>query len=115
MPEEQEAARKARGNAKKTRYDQMAAQYEAQMVAACANQFNAQRDKILANLDTSRIGKSYSRKDWLNDLLDWLAATQNFSEAIKPIIHATLITAGRSATQELDLEPTMFDPFSPAI
>jgi hypothetical protein len=49
-----------------------------QLITACAEQFNNQRDQILAHLDTSRIGKSYqakgksltyTRKDYLQDLI----------------------------------------------
>jgi hypothetical protein len=77
--------------------------FEGQMVGAMAEQFNIQRDQILAHLDISRIGKTngkkiYTRKDWLQDLLDWAAAADSFSEAIKSIIHATLLQAGRDAT-----------------
>ena len=100
--------------------------FEAQMASAAAAQFNAQRDQIMANLDTSKIGKSYgkkikgkqpiySRKDWLQDLIDWAAASESFAEAIKPIIHATLLQAGRDATQDLGIDAGWFDPFTPAI
>jgi SPP1 gp7 family putative phage head morphogenesis protein len=93
----------------------MAALQEQQMVTAIAAQFNAQRAEILAHLDTTHIGKSYTRKDWLNDLLDWAAANDNFRDAIKPIVHATLLEAGTSAMQEVGLEASQFDPFTPAI
>lgn len=85
------------------------------MVTVMAGQFNTQRQQILAHLDTARIGKSYSRKSWLNDLLDWAEAAGSFKEAIQPIIHATLIQAGHSATQLVGLEASQFDPFTPAI
>jgi hypothetical protein len=86
------------------------------MITVMAAQFNAQRLEILAHLDTARIGsKSYTRKDWLQDLLDWAQATQDFKAAIQPIVHATLLQAGQDATADLALELTMFDPFTPAI
>jgi SPP1 gp7 family putative phage head morphogenesis protein len=90
--------------------------FEAQMVTAMAAQFNLQREQILAHLDTSRIGtKGYTRKDWLEDLLDWAAAAESFEEAIKPIVHATLLQAGLDATQALGIEAGQFDPFTAAI
>lgn len=86
------------------------------MVTAMAQQFNQQRDLILANLDTTRIGtKGYTRKDWLQDLLDWAAASESFRAAIEPVINATLLQAGQDATQALGIDAGMFDPFTPAI
>ena len=86
------------------------------MVTIMAAQFNKQRADILAHLDTSRIGtKSYTRKDWLQDLLDWAQAAESFGAAIKPTIHATLLQAGQDASQEVGLDPSQFDPFTPAI
>jgi SPP1 gp7 family putative phage head morphogenesis protein len=114
------------GEAKKAKYDQWAVWFEAQMVAAMAEQFIAQRDRIIANLDPARIGKSYgkkvrgkqpvySRKDWLQDLIDWAAAAESFGAAIEPTIHATLLQAGRDAMQDIGIDAGQFDPFTPAI
>ena len=96
------------------------------MVTAMAQQFNVQRDAILPNLDTSKIGKAYgkrakgkppiyTRRDWLQDLLDWAEASDSFAEAIKPIIHAVLLQAGHDAMQSIGLDAGQFDPFTPAI
>lgn len=96
------------------------------MVTAMAQQFNAQRDAILSHLDTSKIGKAYgkkikgkqptyTRRDWLQDLLDWAAASGSFAEAIKPIIHAVLLQAGHDAMHSIGLDAGQFDPFTPAI
>src|SRR5690349_15929649 len=94
------------------------------MVAAVAEQFNQQREQILAHLDPSRIGKSYtkagkqltySRKEWLDDLIDWAAASESLSEAIQTIVFATFVQAARDATQALGVEAGWFDPFTPAI
>ncbi len=90
--------------------------FEQQMITAIAAQFNAQRAEILAHLDTAGIGsKSYTRKDWLQDLLDWAQAAMNFKAAIQPIVHATILQAGQSASQAVGLESSQFDPFTPAI
>jgi hypothetical protein len=100
--------------------------FEAQMASAIAAQFNAQRGEILAHLDPSKIGKGYgrkikgkqpiyTRKDWLRDLIDWAKAALSFGAAIQPIVHATLLQAGRDATLALGLEAGQFDPFTPAI
>ena len=96
------------------------------MVTVMAEQFNAQRAEILAHLDTARIGKSYgrkpkgkqptyTRKDWLQDLLDWAHAAESFKAAIQPIVHATLMQAGQDAITEVGMESSQFDPFTPAI
>lgn len=113
--DEAAAQRQKIGNAKKTRYDQQAAIYEQQMITALAAQFNWQRDQILAHLDISRLGKSYTRKDWLDDLISWVDATENLKQAIQPTVHATLMTAGQDATTALGLDVSQFDPFTPAI
>jgi hypothetical protein len=125
-PEEAESARIQRGEAKKAKYDQWAMWFEGQMVTAMAQQFNDQRDAIIAHLDTSKIGTAYgrkvkgrqpiyTRKDWLQDLLDWAAASGSFAEAIKPIIHAVLLQAGHDGMQSIGLDAGQFDPFTPAI
>lgn len=86
------------------------------MITVMAEQFNWQRDQILAHLDYAQIGtKGYTRKDWLQDLLDWAEAAQSFKQAIQPVVHATLLKAGRAATQEVGLDASQFDPFTPAI
>lgn len=86
------------------------------MVQAVASQFDAQRVQILAHLDTTRIGsKGYTRKDWLNDLLDWAQAAVDFKTAIQPTVHAVLLETGRSAIQDVGLEASQFDPFTPAL
>lgn len=85
------------------------------MATVLASQFNSQREQILLHLDTTQIGKSYTRKDWLQDLLDWAQATENMSQAIRPLVHATLLKAGQEATREVGLEVSQFDPFTPAI
>lgn len=86
------------------------------MVTVMAAQFNHQRAQILGRLDTAQIGtKGYTRKDWLQDLLDWAEAAQSFKQAIQPVVHATLLQAGQSAIKEVGLEPSQFDPFTPAI
>ena len=103
------------GNAKVTRYRQAASQFEGQLARACAGQFDQQRDEILRNLDTSRIGKSYTRKDWLQDLIDWAAATESFKDAIQPTIQAVLIQAGQDAIQAAGQQPSTFDPFTPSL
>ena len=104
--------RKRRGDAKVASLRQLAALREDQMVQAVRAQFEDQRRKILVNLDTSRIGKSYTRKDWLNDLLDWAAAREAMTTAIKPILLATLVESGNEAMREIEVEANLFDPFT---
>ena len=79
-------------------------------------QFDAQRVQVMGNLDYSRIGqKGYKKKDWLDDLLDWGEADTAFAESIKPVIQAVLIETGRSAMQEIGKQPSLYDPFTPAL
>lgn len=93
----------------------MADRYEATLAQLCAAQFNHQRDGILAHLDASAITKSYTRKDWLNDLLDWASTTTDFKNAIQPTIQAILIEAGQEALQSVGKQPSTFDPFTPGL
>lgn len=78
-------------------------------------QFEQQRQAIIANLDTAQISKSYTRKDWLQDLLDWAEADENMRKALQPILYVNLIATGREAFEDLGREPSIYDPFTPAI
>lgn len=93
----------------------MAARYEAQLITVMQQQFNRQREAILANLDSSRINKSYTRKDWLSDLIDWAMYNEDFRQAIQPTVHAVLLEAGQEAMQQVGRQPSTYDPFSPAL
>lgn len=81
----------------------------------CREQFELQRAEALQNLDTSKIGKSYTRKDWLNDIVDWSKAADSFHKALAPHIYTAVIETGKDAIKEVGQEPSMFDPFTPAI
>lgn len=85
------------------------------MLQAVRSQFEQQRDQILANLDPSRIGKSYTRKDWLKDLIDWTGATDSLRQAIQPIVFSTLLETGKEAMHEVGRDASMFDPYAPAL
>lgn len=90
-------------------------QYEAQMMAVLRSQFERQRSQAIAHLDPSAIGKSYSKKSWLDDLLDWVAATDDLAQALKPLVFTILSTTGQDAMQEVGRQPSTYDPFSPAL
>lgn len=89
--------------------------FEAQILQALQAQFNAQREEALRNFDPSRIGKSYTRKDYLNDLVDWLQAAEAMRGAIEPIIYAALVETGREAMSEVGKQPSQFNPFTEPI
>jgi hypothetical protein len=56
------AAKKPALSVQRKRRRPSALRFEGQMVTAMAEQFNAQRDAILPNLDTSKIGKLLERR-----------------------------------------------------
>ena len=79
-------------------------------------QFDSQRQAAIANLDNSRIGqKGWTRKHWLDDLLEWAEANPSLAEAIKPVITAVLIETIRSAMFEVGKQASTFDPFTPVL
>jgi SPP1 gp7 family putative phage head morphogenesis protein len=85
------------------------------MITVMRAQFERQREQVLAHLSYSNVGKSYTKKDWLDDLNDWSASDESFAEAIKPLIQIMLIEAGQQAIQEVGRQPSTFDPFTPAL
>lgn len=103
------------GNAKATLYSKSAYAYEQAFLTTVRRQFDAQRDEVLRHLDTSKIGKSYTTKGWLDDLLDWKAAKERFKKAVAPILYGLITETGKSASAQVGLDPSQFDPFTPAI
>ena len=85
------------------------------MMNAMRLQFESQRLQLVARLDPSKITKSYRRKDWLNDLMDWDAATESFRLAIQPTIVSVLYANGQAAMLEVGIDPSVYDPYAPAI
>ncbi len=100
------------GDAKADKYAQRAIVYETMLITACRGQFNIQLTQLLGQLDTTQISKSYTKREWLDDLINWSAADESFKEAIKPSVYAVLIEAGRDAMAEIGREASMFDPFT---
>lgn len=112
------------GEAKVERRTRQATGHEARMTAAMRDEFERQRQQIVSRLDTSKIGKrfqrdgkrlTYSRKDWLSDLLDWASADESFADAIKGVIQTVLMTTGRDAMADIGVDPNQYDPFTPAL
>lgn len=85
------------------------------MISAMRGQFDQQREHILANLDTSHIGKSYKVKSWLDDLENWEQADQSFAQAIQPIIYTIIVETGKDAIAGLGISTSIYDPVASAI
>lgn len=77
--------------------------------------FEIQRATILGNLETKPIDRSYTKRNWLDDLIDWAVEEKAFAEALKPAIFTSLVESGKDALLEVDQVPSLFDPFAPAI
>lgn len=83
------------------------------MVTALQDAFARQRATVLANMgDGSRIGKSYTKKSWLNDLIVWGDEDELVSNALDPILYSLLVETGQSAFSGLALDPSMFNPIT---
>ena len=104
--------RQALGDAKADLYTQRALVHETSLVTACRIQFEAQRIQILGALDTSIIGKGYTKKDWLADLINWDEADLAFQESIKPAIFTVLLESGAAAMSEIGRDGSTYDPFT---
>ena len=103
------------GEEKVVRRTAQAISYEASIANVMRRQFEQQRIEILANLDPSKITKSYTRKDYLDDLIDWERSTDDMRQAVQPTIVSILYATGMDAMQDAGLDPSAYDPFTPAI
>ncbi|WP_159441864.1 phage portal protein [Williamsia sterculiae] len=108
--------RDVRGNTKAKAYTERASVYEEHLMRATREQFDAQKRELLTRLDQlQRPTKGYTRKDWLNDLVDWGGFDGKMATAIEPILRLVLNDTGRSATGELGRDPSQFNPYADAI
>lgn len=79
-------------------------------------QFDRQRDFILGKLDTTPMPtKSYSKKDWLNDVVEWSAFDDELARALAPVMLAVINETGKLAMEQVALDPSLFNTFNQAI
>jgi SPP1 gp7 family putative phage head morphogenesis protein len=54
-------------------------------------------------------------KDYVTELLDWEEADDAMKAAISPYLLQVLIETGKDAMQAIGMDPSLYDPFAPAI
>lgn len=59
--------------------------------------------------------KSLKTKDYVTELLNWEEADDAMKAAIAPALFQVIIETGRDAMQAIGMEPSLYDPFTPAI
>lgn len=90
--------------------------YEQQLLTALRGQFEKQRAEILGNATTKHF-KAYGtrritkadKKDYLAALAVWAAYDAAMAAAIAPILYALIVETGKTATGDLNLDPSMFN------
>ena len=80
------------------------------MLRALRSQFQGQLDEILTNADRTRISKSYVKKDWLADLIEWTKATNNLRISLAPVLYPLIVETGQDAMNALGFDPSQFNP-----
>jgi SPP1 gp7 family putative phage head morphogenesis protein len=85
------------------------------MLHALRRQFDAQQDLVLASLATVPRGKSMKAKDYVAGLIDWEMADSAMRAVLAPYLYQVILETGRDAIQMIGMQPSMYDPFTPAI
>ncbi|RAN78008.1 hypothetical protein B5P43_18425 [Bacillus sp. SRB_336] len=96
--------------------------YEQQLLTALRVQFEKQRAEILGNASTKRF-KAYGtrrvtkadKKDYLAALLTWAAYDAAMAASIAPILYSLIVETGKTATGDLNLDPSMFNGTTPEV
>lgn len=90
------------------------------MLTVIREQFDRQRAEILAKLEASPPQKASPvagrrTKALLDDFIDWSAAVDAFTEAVKPVLLTVVSETGRQVLADLGLDASQFNPFAEAI
>lgn len=90
------------------------------MTEVLHQQFRMQLQAILSKAQAGQLRKSMSvatkaqqqkqKRDWLAALLAWAAFDDAMRKALAPIIYALMVETGKSAIQEVGLDPSQFNP-----
>ena len=108
--------RQARGNSKADDYTIKASRYEETMLQTLRTEFEKQRARVLGNLETAQMPtKGYTKKDWINDLVEWDGFDDEMAEALKPLIAIVVTETGQSAIKDVGLSPSQFNPYTDPI
>jgi SPP1 gp7 family putative phage head morphogenesis protein len=85
------------------------------MLTALREQFEDQRQQVIANLDPSKITKGYTKKDYLSDFVNWPDAAESLRQAVQPILFSLVSETGQDAIRAIGLEASQFNPITTAI
>ena len=107
---------KAFADDKVDEYRRKGERHEEIMMKALREQFEQQRFTVLDKLATTPTpSKSYSRKDWLGDVVDWTDFDAAMARVLAPIILTILSDTGRVAMEQVNLDPSLFDVFQQSV
>lgn len=86
------------------------------MLESLRRQFELQRALVLGKLDTTPAPtKGYTRKDWLNDVVDWGDLDKEMARVLAPLLLSVVAEFGRYAYEQVNLDPQLFDAFNQSI
>jgi hypothetical protein len=90
------------------------------MTEVLHQQFRTQLQAILSKAQAGQLRKSLGgatkaqqqkqKRDWLAALLAWAAFDDAMRKALAPIIYALMVETGKSAIQEVGMDPSQFNP-----
>lgn len=94
----------------------MAERYESELLAALHQVFASQKQHAIDSFERrNQIGKSYSKKDWLNDSTDDDHQNEYMAALLVPIIVALMIETGQDAMRQVGRQPSSFNPSSDGV
>lgn len=86
------------------------------MLQSLRKQFDVQRAIVLGKLDTTPTPtKGYSRKDWLNDVVEWDDLDKEMARALAPLLLSIVAETGKYAYEQVNLDPQLFNTFNQSI
>lgn len=90
--------------------------HEAKILQSMQAQFQRQREYIIGKLETTPTPtKGYTRKAWLDDVVDWGPFDEEMARALAPILLGIIGETGQYAVQEVGLDPSLFNAFNQAV
>ena len=86
------------------------------MLQRLRGQFDMQRSIVLGKLDTTPTPtKGYTRKDWLNDVVDWDGLDKEMAKTLAPLLLGVIAETGKYSMEQVALDPSLFNTFNQAI
>ncbi|CAH0191148.1 phage head morphogenesis protein [Rhodococcoides fascians] len=86
------------------------------MLQRLRGQFDMQRSIVLGKLETTPTPtKGYTRKDWLNDVVDWDGLDKEMAKTLAPLLLGVIAETGKYSMEQVALDPSLFNTFNQAI